>query len=213
MPRARRESAEPTAINGSAGIDQGGSSQPESGSAEPAKFEFPKPISPIDAALSGDASGSGADASSSDSEPERKRRKPYTRRTFVETEKTTLDLSDLKDLIYSAHQAASAIVQELELDKEEADRYAKATAQLLKHYDSKVNPKVMAWMQFSFTVGGIYGPRAVAFYKRLESEKGSRQVQPITSAPRPVGAQERPKQTVPTTPAEIWPVTPIESSN
>ena len=173
----------------------------ESGSSEPSTFEFPKPISPIDASLI----NAGA-------EPERAKRK-YTRRTSIagewagrtSSEKTTPDLSDLKALIFSAHQMVSAIVPELELDQDEAKRYADATQNLMKHYDHKINPKVMAWLQFSCVVGGIYGPRAVAVYKRMESETVRKpDPQPI-NAPRP--AQEQPRVSKPwseTTPSELF---------
>lgn len=172
--------------------------KPESGSSEPQTFGFPAPISPIDAGFTAGI------------EPERPKRK-YTKRTPIasewsaRSEKTTPDLSDLKALIYSAHQMMSAIVPELELDSDEAKRYADATQNLMKHYDHKVNPKVMAWLQFSCVIGGIYGPRAVAVYKRMETETVRKpDPQPI-NAPRP---QERaPAPSKPwseTTPSELF---------
>ena len=210
MPRPRRTEIEPVAINGSAGSVETGDRQPEGGSQEPAKLEFPAPISPIDAGL---ATDTGTDIGESTEQPARTKRK-WTRRTFhnAENEKTIPDLSDLKDLIFSVHLALSAVVPELELDQAEAKRYADATGNLMKHYDNKLNPKVLAWMQFVSVTGGIYGPRAVAWYKRSESGRTHTSAAGVSSAPRSsVGPQSVNKTAVPTTPAEIWPVEPLEN--
>jgi hypothetical protein len=174
--------------------------KPESGSQEPATFSFPAPISPIDASFS--------------AEPiERKPRKPrrdagqprgsYGERT--DTTKTTPDLSDLKALIFSLHQAVSAIVPEMELDQEEAKRFADATQNLMKQYDHRVNPKVMAWMQFSCVVGGIYGPRAVAVYRRMEGDTERKpDPQPINAPRAPEPQPRQPKPWSETAPSELF---------
>lgn len=193
------------AVNGGTGGAEKPDREHASGSAEPATFGFPAPISPIDASFA--AGDSGSDR------PKRK----YTRRTSfdtgprAETQKTAPDLGDLKSLIFSLHQAISAIVPEMELDKEEASRFADATQNLMKHYDHKVNPKVMAWMQFSCVVGGIYGPRAVTVWKRMESAPvRTPDPQPI-NAPRAQAQPQRPvKPLSETAPSEIWPSAPIE---
>jgi hypothetical protein len=208
MPGENRTGSGIAAVNGSDNRAEDTDRKPESGSAEPSTFDFPKPISPIDASF-------GTSAEPESDKPKRK----YTRRTAfdasarTEIQKTAPDLSDLKSLIFSFHQALSAVVPEMELDKEEAQRFADATQNLMKHYDHKVNPKVMAWMQFSSVLGGLYGPRAVAIWKRTEPVRVERAAEPAPAAPR---AQERQRGPVKplsqTSPSELWPQTPVEGN-
>jgi hypothetical protein len=186
-------------VDGTADADR----KPESGSAEPQTFGFPAPISPIDASFN-------AEQPNTERRPRKPRRDAGQPRGAYnvergDTAKTAPDLSDLKALIFSAHQMMSAIVPELELDNEEAKRYADATQNLMKHYDHRVNPKVMAWLQFSCAVGGIYGPRAVAIYKRMEGEAAQRPKPQVASSPRAAQAQPGPvKPWSETAPSELF---------
>lgn len=98
----------------------------------------------------------------------RGRPKGSKNRVSSDTTKTTNNLIvDIESLLLSGHlMLASFTVPEMAIDPMEAKRLADAIKELGKHYAFGMDPKKFAWTQLILTAGSIYGPRAVAIYKR-----------------------------------------------
>ncbi len=63
--------------------------------------------------------------------------------------------------------AASALkTEELELDQAESKLLAEAVTEVASHYNTVIDPKVIAWMGLIGVCGQIYGPRVVAMRVR-----------------------------------------------
>ncbi len=65
---------------------------------------------------------------------------------------------------------------ELELNDEEAKKFAASLARVSSLYDDRINPKLVAWIDLLCVAGSIYGPRAIAISARFKAEKGPRVV-------------------------------------
>jgi len=59
---------------------------------------------------------------------------------------------------------------ELELADAEAKGLADAVAKVSALYDTKMNPRVLAWMNLAMVAGGIYGTRVWAIRARLNKD-------------------------------------------
>ncbi len=55
---------------------------------------------------------------------------------------------------------------ELNISESESAEIADALKELSKHYPIGMSEKTIAWVNFSFAVGGVFGPKVVAIYKR-----------------------------------------------
>ncbi len=56
---------------------------------------------------------------------------------------------------------------ELELNDEEAKKFAASLARVSSLYDDRINPKLVAWIDLLCVAGSIYGPRAIAISARF----------------------------------------------
>ncbi len=71
---------------------------------------------------------------------------------------------------------------ELHLEEAEAAEVSEALKELSKHYPIGMSEKTIAWVNFSFAVGGVFGPKVVAIYKR---PRPRRVPTPIREVPKP----------------------------
>ena len=70
----------------------------------------------------------------------------------------------------------------IEINKSEAEKLASALANVAKHYDFKVNPAVMAWVQLIGVGAAVYGPRiALTMSVKKAAKKEQAANQPIVS--------------------------------
>lgn len=67
---------------------------------------------------------------------------------------------------------------ELELNEDEAKKFAGSLARVSSLYDDRINPKLVAWIDLVCVTGAIYGPRAIAISARMKQEQPQR-AQPI----------------------------------
>jgi hypothetical protein len=101
---------------------------------------------------------------------------------------------------------------ELHLEEDEAAEISEALKELSKHYPIGMSEKAIAWVNFSFAVGGVFGPKVVAIYKRPKPRKEPtpiRVVSPIE--PGPFMAQPEPVKS--SIPLEAIPESPLESGD
>lgn len=89
-------------------------------------------------------------------------------------------------------------IEELSLDKSEANQLAQALAAVNVHYQKSIDPKLLAWMGVVAVAGQVYGPRVLAYRVRVATEKAARptpvnvaNVRPAV-APAPVVARATP---------------------
>lgn len=90
--------------------------------------------------------------------------------------------------------AAVTRVEELELSQEEANKLAKATTMVARHYNVEVAAKTTDWIHLAMVAGGVYAPRLMAARLRMSMERSERrstgrtQPQPRPETPAPVQA-------------------------
>lgn len=70
--------------------------------------------------------------------------------------------------------AAATGVEELNLDDSEAALLSDAVTEVSSHYNTVIDPKVIAWVGLIGVCGKIYAPRAMAFKMRKSAEKNQR---------------------------------------
>jgi Ni,Fe-hydrogenase III small subunit len=80
-------------------------------------------------------------------------------------------------------------IEEIALDKTEANQLAKALADVNVHYQKTIDPKVVAWMGVIAVAGQVYGPRVLAYRVRMATEKTSKPPQQA-----PAGMPTKPAQ-------------------
>ena len=79
-------------------------------------------------------------------------------------------------------------IPEFELSPDEGVAFTQAAQNVMRHYSVETTQKTLDWIAFMGTVGGIYGPRIVAYGVRRQHEK---QQQRMTGGPvrfRPTSA-------------------------
>jgi hypothetical protein len=81
---------------------------------------------------------------------------------------------------------------ELHIDEAEAAEIGEALKELSKHYPIGMSEKTIAWVNFSFAVGGVFGPKIQAIYKRPKPKRPQLEPTPIRTA-----AVEVPAPTIP----------------
>jgi hypothetical protein len=94
--------------------------------------------------------------------------------------------SDLSALLYTTHFMLAKLVKvdELELEKGEAEELGKALARVQREFGVAVlSPKAMALVNLAVVAGGVYVPRAIAF--NLNHKKAAAEKQPSKVAQMP----------------------------
>lgn len=101
----------------------------------------------------------------------------------------TVHLGGFEDAILAVHMALAGIAKcpELELDEDEAKKVTGALDRLAQHYDVQPSESAKVWINFAGAMASVYGPRAIAIKKRLESEGklgkgGTNNVRPFPGA-------------------------------
>lgn len=75
-------------------------------------------------------------------------------------------------MLFAGHVLLANVAQEMELDEDEARKVTLALDRVMAHYQVQPTPTQKVWMNFVGVLSGVYGPRAVAIYKRLQRERG-----------------------------------------
>ena len=106
-----------------------------------------------------------------------------------------IDVKLLAKQLVGLHLMAGMITKapEIVLNDAEAMELAKALAEVAKHYEIKIDPKVQAWFGLGATAAGLYGPRALAVLARKVQERKDKRAAtqgpvPGVEEPPPVGA-------------------------
>jgi len=128
-----------------------------------------------------DSGNSGTDSStpgSTGNTGKKRGRKPGSKNGTKAAAVSKSDISGLENILFSVHLAISAIAKtpELALDQAEARELAKAAVAVQAHYETVIDPKILAWGQLIVVMGGVYGPRAFAIKMRLDNEKSAKRV-------------------------------------
>lgn len=138
---------------------------------------------------------SPANATGSDG-PRKRGRKPGTKNS-TQKAANPVTVTGLEKVLYAIHATAASALKapELELDQTEARNLAEAVAEVQRHYNAVIDPKMMAWIGLFGVAGTIYGPRVAAMRIRKGMEKQMRALQPRpvpnpppTASPEPVRA-------------------------
>ncbi len=87
--------------------------------------------------------------------------------------KSERNLDGVKQLLFTTHMVLSRIAScpELAIDDAEASMFATSLATLADHYKIRLEGKSGAVVGFIYTLGIIYGPRAIAISIRLRNER------------------------------------------
>ena len=88
--------------------------------------------------------------------------------------------------LYSIHGLlAAAVAPELMLSEDEANKLAKATAQVAEVSNWDIDPRALAWSNLTMTAIAIYGPRALHIYARVQYERRRKTDGENKAAPAP----------------------------
>jgi hypothetical protein len=158
-----------------------------------------------------------------DDQPKRRGRPVGSKnRSREETQAESHLSANLDGLLLSAHFAVAAFLEvpELEINKTQAEQYADSLKQVMKHYQTTIDPKKLAWVQLIFTMGGIYGPMIPAIRARKAKEPVVAPKPNVVSpkpqqAPTPIDRKPEPQKTgkpwTELTPHELFAVPPGET--
>lgn len=127
------------------------------------------------------ASDSGGSDPSGSTPGERVKRK-YTRRASKTADAVTLDLGSFKDILFSTHAMLASIASapDLAIDEDEAEKLAKAIANVSRHYNvPTMAQETLDWIMLIQAGGAIYGPRIIAW----RMDRMSRRVKPTPQSP------------------------------
>lgn len=72
---------------------------------------------------------------------------------------------------------------ELHISESEAAEVSDALKELSKHYPIGMSEKSIAWVNFSFAIGGVFGPKVVAIYKRPRPRMVPTPIRPVEAPP------------------------------
>lgn len=158
--------------NGTGGAEFGGA---ESFVIDPTDGGIPT-IDPIE--ITGETPGDG------DSGKRRGRPKGSRNRTTQPQKEVS---SDLSTLLFTTHFMLAKLVKvdELELEKGEAEELGKALARVQKEFGVAVlSPKAAALINLAVVAGGVYVPRAIAF-KANRAKAEEKQPSKVAQMPAP----------------------------
>ncbi len=103
--------------------------------------------------------------------------KPGSGKPVAQAKAAPASVVGIEALLLGIHSIASSLtkVEEIALDKSEANQLAQALAAVNVHYQKTVDPKLIAWMGVVAVAGQVYGPRVLAYRLRTADEKAKRQ--------------------------------------
>lgn len=186
---------------------QDGTLKPES------RIEEPKRNAPTIAGFETANPADIIDGGSGDGTPRKRRGRPpgSRNRTYAAEEKTPSNLiANLESILLSIHFMGAALLKtpELELSEVEAKKLSDALKNVAKHYTVNLDPKKLALVELSTTMVGVYGPRAIAIYKRGTPRPARSPVVEMTpkDAQPKTNAAPRTAQA----PSELWNGEPID---
>lgn len=111
----------------------------------------------------------------------RKRGRPAGSRNGYSTKPQAKQTNqDLTGILLSLHMMGAAIlkVPELEIDATEAKRLGDAVSRVNELYGGiMLSEKQAAWINLTFALGQVYGPRAVALKMRMSTEEKSKTIE------------------------------------
>lgn len=86
---------------------------------------------------------------------------------------STVSISGLEKSLIGIHTALAALTKspEFNIDKDEARAIAEASANVARHYNATINPKMADWFALIGCLGAIYGPRFVAMVRNRKGGK------------------------------------------
>jgi len=151
-----------------------------------AGFETVSPFDIADAGSDdGSTTGDGPSGGTGQGTETRRRGRPPGSKN---KETVSKNLANLEDILFTIHLSLAGLTfEELQLDPSEAKAQADAYRELAKYYNFYIDPKKMAMINLAALLGKQYGMRAIAIYRRLQSE-----AKPKSPAPTPI-RKEQPK--------------------
>lgn len=127
------------------------------------------------------------------------------------------NLENIEELLVSLHFMGAKLldVPEIELTQDESRKLMKAVKDVAKYYNVAFDPKKLAIFHLMTAMGGIYGPRAVAIYRRKtagpKKEPGklinidrSKTGPQATPSPAPKTDATKPIDLSQLTPSQLW---------
>lgn len=119
--------------------------------------------------------GTGADGSGdSASGSSRRTGKRGRGRPRGSSKQAEASAENLTAILFSMHMMLAKLVniEELNIEEEEAKRYAEAIERVQRLYSSSVLPEeAMAWINLAMVGGSIYAPRLIAYNQRVRVER------------------------------------------
>jgi hypothetical protein len=149
-------------------------------------------IDPATAAAAGSGGTGGGNADAGSDQPKRRGRKPGSRNTPKEESGSgSLAGLEIKDILLSAHSMLALALKNplLELSEDEAKKLDKAIKRVSRHYPVNVSQKHVDIGYAIYTVGAIYGTRAIAIMAQSKmSNKTPQQTPPRDPSVLPFAA-------------------------
>lgn len=100
-----------------------------------------------------------------------------------------------------------ASAPELYITEAEAAEVGEALKELSKHYPIGMSEKTIAWVNLSFAVGGVFGPKIVAVYKRRPVKTNRETIRSVKTESNGISTSPMVGPELAKTPSEMWPQT------
>lgn len=145
------------------------------------------------AAATGTGSTDSGTSGAPDGTGKRKRGRPRGTGNSASASKGTaknafpLSVNGVETILLSVHTILASAIScpELLLDQKEANAIADGVAKVAAEYDVRMDPKTAAWINLATVASAVYGPRGIAIFVRVSSEKPARTTAPATNRNAP----------------------------
>lgn len=122
--------------------------------------------------------GAGTGVDSGGDTPRRGRGRPSgsaKRPAGKRVEAAPSSVKGIEKILFSIHAMAAAAtgIDELALDDAESKLLSEAVTEVASHYNTIIDPKIVAWVGLIGVCGKIYAPRAMAYKLRKSMEKNA----------------------------------------
>jgi hypothetical protein len=185
---ARKRNSSVAKPDGGSVVEAGDAGNPETGSGDSGDSADLRNGSVIDPGTIGSAADTGSgDSATGNIDPTTGKRR-YKRRASKAADAVSLDLGSFKDILYSTHAMLASIASApgMAIDEDEAEKLAKAVANVSRHYDIPTMAQTTVdWVMLIQACGAIYGPRLLA-WKMDRAAKRARPAPQSPMAPRNV---------------------------